>query len=416
MLLLKSHSVALEPRAPAGTRIGGQWTKIKMGDAHPSGHAPSTEADRQVIKERGHAPIPPMSWGLWVNPDPHAELQAKWYDRRGREQRRYSAGHFERTAEVKFEKVYEFAKALPKIRLQVERDLRRKGLSKEKVAAAVVSIIDQTVMRVGSEEFAEENETYGASSLRKTQVKAVGQKLSFHFPGKHSQEWQRELVNGPVAAVVRRLKEYPGDRLFQYQGPGGKLVPCDESKVNAYLKPFGVTAKQFRTYHASKLAAERLKEIGPPANEKDAAKKIAGVCKEVAAMLGNTPAVARSSYINPKVLNAYAVSALDQTGGQLEMFKALSSGEEWFSRFLDRLAASDLKDEDPFPEDIEKSLKDPSYDPEHPEECCPHCGARLERGDDGRCNRCRRDWPEVEKAVRYPGLVLRLHRKPEVLP
>lgn len=357
ILVLKAHDVSTEARTPQGTREGGRWTKLKPGEAHPDGHAPSTQPERQVVKDRGLPPIPPASWGLWVNPDTTGRVQATWFDGAGRKQYRYSATHTESAAENKFNKVHDFSKKLPDIRRKVAGDLRGGGISRAKVAAAVISIIDQTCMRVGSEEYAEEHGTYGASSLRKNHVSVDGGTVRFHFSGKHSKEWDRELHDTTVATVVKRLLKVPGDKLFQYEA-NGKIIPITESHVNSYLRQFGVTAKQFRTYHASRMAADLLKQAGKPKTEADAKKTISRVCKDVAEALGNTPAVCRSSYINPAILNAYA-AATSGKGQQLTMLKSLSAGETAFNQLLDEVKAGidagTIADADPFPDDLEKS-------------------------------------------------------------
>ena len=302
------------PQAPAGGEdakgkhyTGGEFVPaLKDGDPHPMGHAPSTAQARAVVQERGHGPIPPTSWGLWVNPDPEGDLQAKWYDAKGRQQYRYSARHAEEAQAHKLAALQAFGAALPALRARVESDLSLDDAAKRRVAAAVVRLIDRTSMRVGGEEYARENGTYGASSLRREHLALKGSVLVLRFPGKHAVAWQREVRDAALAKVVRHLKTLPGQRVFQYHGPKGDVVPLAEGDVRDYLRPFGVTPKQFRTYAATKMAREELLKAGKPSGEKEARTTIAEVVKHVAAHLGNTPAVCRGSYISPVVLDSYA--------------------------------------------------------------------------------------------------------------
>lgn len=358
-----------EPRVPKGQPGGGEWTdggraKLKPGDSHPMGYPPSTAEDREAVNSRGHGKVPPASWGLWVNPDPNGKHQAKWYDSRGKQQILYHSDHVAEAAEHKFETINLFRRVLPKIRRGLRQDLGLDDADKRRVAAAIVAIIDSTGMRVGSEEIAsrEGDPTFGASSLRKEHVSVKGDVVRFHFVGKHHKEHEREIRDAELARVVSHLLRLPGDRLFQYhtRPPEGELVPLDEAKVNAYLKQHGegVSAKQFRTYHATRMAAELLAKAGPPPDEKTAKRTIAGVVSQVAEFLGNTPTVCRSSYINGAVIDAYAKGVL-----VARQFKGVGTGlsedELWFHRLLDHveglLKQGKVNDADPFPEGVSKA-------------------------------------------------------------
>jgi DNA topoisomerase-1 len=288
------------------------YTEERAGPVDRQGKPlpPSTPEARQVVADRGHGKIPPTSWGLRVAADPEAAVQAVWRDRKGREQRLYHSRHTEEAAAHKFAQVQAFAKALPKIRRKVQADLRGEGGERARAAAAIVSLIDATTMRVGSEGYAQENGTYGASSLRKEHVHVEGSTVHVAFRGKHGVAWERSVENAPLAAALESLMKLPGERVFQHQGARG-LSAVDESAVREYLKPFGVSPKQFRTYHAARRARELLLAAGKPEDEQEAKRKIAAAVKQVASELGNTPAVCRSSYINPAILDAYAKGLLE---------------------------------------------------------------------------------------------------------
>jgi DNA topoisomerase I len=279
---------------------------IRPGDPHPTmPHLkPSSPVDLQRAKSRGVV-VPPTSWGLHISDDPNAKVQATWHDSKGRKQYGYHQHAIEERDAHKFEAVHHFANALPKIRSQVQEHLKLPGAHPDRVKAAVVHLMDKSGIRVGSEEYAKENETYGASSLRKEHVSLHnGDEVHLHFTGKHNKEQSPIVKDKALHDTIKHLHSLPGERLFQHEEKG-KLTPTTERHIRDYLKPHGVTPKQYRTYHATKKAAEHL--LSQPHTE-DAAqreKHITGAVKHVSEFLGNTPTVARGSYINPAILDAY---------------------------------------------------------------------------------------------------------------
>jgi len=315
----------------------------------PDKAAPSTADDRQKAKDRG-AIVPPTSWDLWVNPDPNGKIVAKWKDAKGRTQAAYSAEAVANRDAHKFEGLHAFKSALPKIRESVESDLDKSDAQKERVAAAVVKLIDATTMRVGSEKYAKENGTYGASSLRKDHVKVEGDTVTMSFVGKHNQNWERSVKDSKLASAVSHLMSLPGDRVFQFHSADGSLRPLTEQAVGEYLKPFGATPKQFRTYHASELAFHFLRELGVPKSEADAKKNIAIAVKKTSEILGNTPAVARSSYIAPAILDSYARSVGAATFSEDEEMSQ-SDFDEYLDELLEDYADGKVMDKDPFLDD-----------------------------------------------------------------
>lgn len=303
------------PAAQDTPAQGALRAKLKPGDPHPDGHVPSTPEQRQVIKDRGVDPVPPASWGLWVNPDPKGKIQATWYDARGRKQYRYHPRHGEEAHARKFESLREFMAGLPKLRRAVARDLRLEDADPDRVAAAVARLIDLTGIRVGSEEYAERegDPTFGAATLRKEHVQVKGRKVILVFVGKHHKEHVREVSDAALVEVVAHLLSLPGERVFQARRRGDGLAPVTSGTVNAYLRAHGGrSAKVFRTYHATRLAAELLTKAGPPKDEREAKRAEAEVMERVAGFLGNTPAVARSSYVDPAILEAYRAGRLTE--------------------------------------------------------------------------------------------------------
>lgn len=305
LLVLFKRDVSDEPRLPQGPH-GGEWTRLKAGDPHPQGHTPSTPEQRAIASDRMGRPVPPTSWGLVVAKDPESKVQATWYDARGRKQYGYHPRAVEASKDHKFAALSQFSKALPNIRKGVAQDLGAKACcSREQVAAAVARIIDKTSMRVGSEDYAEENETYGASSLRKNHVKLQGNRITFHFRGKHGKEHEMNMVDPEVARVLTSLMKLPGDRLMQYAVGKEPPRPVTEDTVNHYLKKWGATAKQFRTYKASRIVRDYLVKAGPPKSLTEAKRNVREAIKRAAEVLGNTVAVCKSSYVMPKLINDY---------------------------------------------------------------------------------------------------------------
>jgi DNA topoisomerase-1 len=416
----------------------GAKLKIPAGSPHPTlPHLPpSTKEDRDRVKELGgHKPVPPTSWALTINPT-GAEAKeapggwkagqlAKFTDASGKPQYIYPANVREQRQAANFEKVKGLADVLGELRDTWERDMQSPGLNRSRVAAAVMHLVDLTTMRIGGEANAtrEEDEgeaTFGAASLRKEHVKLGKDSVVFSFAGKHHQEWDRTVTDPQIVGVVRELMALPGERLWQYEAKGG-LEQMDDGKVRAYMKSVsnGFTPKDLRTYHATRMTAERLADVpvpevkppdpaAPPKKRKTdpVEDTLNTVIKSVAETLGNKWDVCKNNYVNPGVCDAWRKGHLVP-----EMWKAISQvghSEEAFHRLLRRLAVllRQGKITDTWPEAVEKAL-DPSYDPKHPEECCPHCGACQERDSySKKCNRCGKPWPvdakghTVRKAVR----------------
>ena len=256
--------------------------------------------------------IPPAYRDVWICVSPRGHLQATGHDARGRKQYRYHARWRTHRDAQKFDHILEFGRALPRIRRRVAQDLRKTGLPRERVLATIVKLLDATLVRVGNEEYARENNSFGLTTLRNRHVNVTGDTLHFEFRGK-SGIFHHVTVSDPaLARIVRRCADIPGQELFQWIDSEGGRHRVDSNDVNEYLRaasggPF--TAKDFRTWYATIAALTALRKltVGNKGEVKRQLKKVIGA---VAARLGNTPAICRKSYIHPEVLLAFAQGRL----------------------------------------------------------------------------------------------------------
>jgi DNA topoisomerase I len=251
--------------------------------------------------------IPPAWTDVWICPWPNGHLQATGRDARGRKQYRYHARFRARREGAKFERLIAFARALPAIRDQVERDLARPGLPREKVVAAVVRLLELTLIRVGNDEYARLNRSFGLTTLHDRHATVDGSAITFRFRGKSGQQHEVGLRDRRLASVVRRCRDLPGQELFQYLDENGEAQDIASDDVNAYLAAVapGVTAKDFRTWAGTVLAYRALRAIGKGRTEREQQRNVAAAIQATAEGLGNTPAVARSAYVHPAVVDAY---------------------------------------------------------------------------------------------------------------
>jgi DNA topoisomerase-1 len=252
--------------------------------------------------------IPPAYTDVWICPSPRGHLQATGRDARGRKQYRYHARWRETADANKYGRVMAFAAALPGIRKRVDADLSRPGLPREKVLATVVKLLETTLIRVGNEEYARNNHHYGLTTLRNRHVRIKGGNIEFSFRGKSGIDHSVELQNPRLAKIVKRCQELPGQDLFQYLDEDGQRQSLDSTDVNAYLQeisgqPF--TAKDFRTWAGTVLAAMALREFESFDTQAAAKKNIVSAIEHVAERLGNTPSVCRKCYVHPAILEAY---------------------------------------------------------------------------------------------------------------
>jgi len=263
--------------------------------------------------------IPPAWTDVWICPNPRGHLQATGRDARGRKQYRYHARWRAVRDDTKYDRTIAFGDALPRIRARTERDLALPGLPREKVLATVVQLLEKTLIRVGNDEYAKTNGSFGLTTLRNKHVEVNGAKVRFEFRGKSGRSHTISVQNRKLAAIVRRCRELPGYELFQYMDEEGQRQVVDSADVNAYLRDItgeDFTAKDFRTWAGTVLAARALQALESPGSPTHAKKNLVQAVEAVAGVLGNTAVICRKSYVHPAVLDAYVDGSLVQTLGQ----------------------------------------------------------------------------------------------------
>jgi len=252
--------------------------------------------------------IPPAWTDVWICPDPNGHIQVTARDARGRKQYRYHPSYREARDHSKFSRMLEFSEILPKLRHRVERDLRAEELTRKQILATVVNLLDRTLMRVGNDEYARENKSYGLTTLRRKHVKIKGSLLRFSFRGKSGVEHSVTLDDPRLAKIVQRCQVLPGQEIFQYLDAFGKRRPITSDDVNGYLRDVSgrdITAKDFRTWGGTMVAALALRTMGPATSKREADRNIVRALDVVAGRLGNTRAVCRKYYVHPQLINAY---------------------------------------------------------------------------------------------------------------
>lgn len=257
--------------------------------------------------------IPPAWTQVWISLDPNSHLQATGRDARGRKQYRYHPSFSLHREIVKFEHLVEFGEVLPLIRRQTLKDLRRPGLPREKVLACVVRLLETTLIRIGNEDYARENKSFGLTTLRNRHVAVEGSAIRFEFKGKSGKLWKLRVTDKRIARVLRTCQDLPGQRLFQYLDEDGTRETIASNDVNAYLKAItgrAVTAKDFRTWAGTVQAALALSDAPYPDSRTAVRRAMKAVIDAVAARLGNTPTVCRRSYVHPEVLTAFEEGGL----------------------------------------------------------------------------------------------------------
>jgi len=267
-----------------------------------------TVRDKETLARIKSLVIPPAWVRVWICPVANGHLQATGRDARGRKQSRYHPRWREVRDGTKYERMKDFAAALPAIRARVQEDLGRQGLPREKVLATIVSLMEQTHIRVGNAEYAKENGSYGLTTMRNKHVEVDGATVTFSFQGKSKVHHTVSLRDRRLARIVKRCEELPGYELFQYVNGDGETRSIDSADVNEYLGEITgqhFTAKDFRTWAGTVMACDLLLGMGPFETETQAKKNVVEAIKAVAAKLGNTPAVCRKCYVHPAVLEAY---------------------------------------------------------------------------------------------------------------
>src|SRR5713101_4765843 len=273
-----------------------------------------SDSDRKPIRDEqrllriSHLAIPPAWSDVWICPSPNGHIQATGRDGRTRKQYRYHERWREIRDENKYDRLVNFGKALPKIRRRLKKDLALTGLPREKVLATIVQLLERSLIRVGNEEYARENKSFGLTTLQDRHVDVKGSKLRFRFRGKSGRLHEVDVTDRRIARIISKLQDLPGQSLFQYVDDGGSVHEITSQDVNEYLREVtgeDFTAKDFRTWAGTVLATISLSATGAFETKKQAKATLKQAIGAVAKILGNTPAVCRQCYIHPAVLEAY---------------------------------------------------------------------------------------------------------------
>lgn len=326
-------------------------TRLKHGKnfryAEPGGKPVN---DPKTLNRIRSLVIPPAWTDVWICRHPEGHLQAVGRDAKGRKQYRYHPSYRHQRDETKFSRMLAFGKALPAIRDRVEADLKLSGLPRNKVLAAVVKLLESTCMRIGNDEYKNQNDSYGLTTLQDHHVEVSGSKIHFQFRGKSGQQQDIELKDPRLAKIVKGCRDIPGYELFQYYNDAGDVCDITSSDVNNYIREItgdDFTAKDFRTWGGTGWAALVFEELGPANTQTDTKKQVVEAIKQVSKRLGNRPATCRKYYVHPAILEGY-------TDGTL--FEALQSCQgdrreeqcvmQMVSTYVEKLAkqAADAKD------------------------------------------------------------------------
>lgn len=288
------------------------FTRKRMGRYWAYFDGDRRVTDRETIDRLNSIALPPAYKDAWFCKDPNGHLQATGIDARGRKQYRYHPLFRQQQEETKFDGLVEFGRALPKIRRQVDKDLKQRSLSREKVLAGVVRLLDDDFLRIGNREYAKENKSFGATTLLSRQVRDDGRKVKMRFKGKSGIEHEVTITDRTLRRLVRQLHELPGQALFQYINGDGNPHPINSGEVNDYIREVAgneFTAKHFRTWGASVLAFEQI------LNQAEGKRiSVNTVVEPVAEALGNTMAMSRKAYIHPALIEAVKERPRDPLG------------------------------------------------------------------------------------------------------
>lgn len=285
-------------------------TRKKSGKKFHYFHGDERIADSDVIERINKLAIPPAWKNVEIAKAKSTKVQARGYDSAGRLQSIYHPDFRLKQEKLKFTRILRFAEELPALRRQVEKDLARKKLSKEKVLACIVRLIDEAYFRVGNERYAAEHQTYGVTTLRSKHTTVKGTTVMFDFIGKSGKKHHKVIKDSKLARIIKQLDELPGHEIFRYQDEEGKMHDLHANDVNQYIKQHmgeEFTAKDFRTWGGTLLATSSVinDDLAHDASQTARKKAVNTIVKRVAKRLGNTPAIARSSYIDPRVFVAY---------------------------------------------------------------------------------------------------------------
>ena len=267
-----------------------------------------TITDRATRKRLAALAVPPAYTDVWICPDPQGHILATGRDAKGRKHYRYHPGFREIRDGTKYDRMLDFAQVLPGLRARVDADMARRGLPAEKVLATIVFLLENTMIRVGNATYAKQNKSHGLTTLRGRHVSLEGNRIRFRFKGKSGKDWDLGLRDRRVARIIRAVQEIPGQHLFQYVDDEGTRHQVTSGDVNAYLREITgrhVTAKDFRTWTGTVLAALALSEFEKADSDAAAQRNVRDAIETVAARLGNTPTICRKCYVHPQIIDGY---------------------------------------------------------------------------------------------------------------
>lgn len=288
--------------------------RLKAGEGfHYIAPDGSAVTDKRTLNRIRTLAIPPAWTDVWICARPDGHIQAIGRDAKGRKQYRYHTAYRHQRDETKYGRMLSFGKALELIRARVDEDLKLPGLPRNKVLATVVKLLETTCMRVGNDEYKQQNDSYGLTTLRDRHVEIEGTKVRFRFRGKSGQQQDVEFKDLRLAKIIRNCRDIPGYELFQYYDEAGNIVDVTSSDVNQYIREVtgeDFTAKDFRTWGGTGWAALVLEQLGRCDTQTETKKNVIEAIKQVAGRLGNRPATCRKYYVHPAILDAYSDGSL----------------------------------------------------------------------------------------------------------
>lgn len=293
--------------------------------------------DDKTLERINSLAVPPAWKKVWISPFKNGHIQATGIDERKRKQYIYHPDWVKMSQENKFSKMVDFAKALPKIRGKVRYELDKNELSKEKILATIIWLLEHTFIRIGNEQYSEENNSYGLTTMRNKHVRVKGSEIKFQFRGKSGVDHEIEIDNPKVAKILKKCIELPGYELFKYIDENNNRHTVDSSDVNEFLKDITsdeFSAKDFRTWGGTNIASVNLYKTGPYENKTHLKKILTDTCKTVSERLGNTVSVCRSYYIHPTVFKSYETNLLIPHFGKHDGKKPSINGLLWHEEAL----------------------------------------------------------------------------------
>mgnify|MGYP001157914129 CR=1 FL=1 len=295
--------------------------------------------DEAILARVRALAIPPAYTDVWICQDPCGHIQATGRDQKGRKQYRYHKDwHGEQDA-TKFARMVEFGHALPRLRAALAVDMSARGITRDKVLATVVNLLDRTLIRVGNAEYAKGNDSYGLTTLQNKHVALKGSELHFRFKGKSGKEWRLSISDRRIARIVRQVQDLPGQDLFQYLDEEGCVRDVTSADVNAYIRSLAgeeTSAKDFRTWNGTVMAAVELARAGLFTSKREGASKLRKAIAQVAERLGNTVTVCRASYVHPAIIDGYLEGRpCTVPEDQGEGGEGLSAAEQSVLRYLE---------------------------------------------------------------------------------